>query len=694
MGTGGVALLAAVLTAYLGFRSGGFFVLDSALGAAVLSFVLLLRVLTVGAPFTGLPRGMCVAAGALALLAAWTQLSALWSDSDARAAVEADRTLMYLCALLLAGSWPGTARRLRWTVRSMVAAWLVLCAVGLLSRVAPDVLVVSEPGARLGYPVTAPNTLGLIAALALTACFALSGDGREPPWVRVVAAAAMPLAGATLLLTYSRSALAVCVIGLVLVVVLGRSRLAICALAGGGPATAVAVAFAYRADLLVSADSTSAAAVAQGADLALVMVLCVGGAALMRTLLLPVDRGIVGWTFRRGDIAGPAALAVTAVAVLAVLVAQDRLSVAEPPADAVAAEQGQVRDRLTSVSSAIRLEYWEVALDAFAKQPVQGHGAGTYQLLWQSRRSTTEDARDAHSLGLETLAELGLVGVMLLAAALLAIVQALASNVRGPDRVLYGGVLAAAAMWLVHSSVEWDWEMPVATLWVFVVGGAALAAAPPAPSAPPASGGQAVRVLVVCAAAIGLAGSVRLAFAQTRLLQAQDAVARGDCAAASNAAESSLRLLERPEAYEMLGYCALRAGDARVAMRALERAVAVDPGSWIPRYAQAVVRASAGRDPRPSARAALQRNPRQRLAREAVTGLTGTDPDRWRRAAPRFILPLDRPRPLSDFLLLRGSAKHQAGTSLVKSRAVSIPPIRSSATDADGPEGRAEAVPP
>ena len=52
----------------------------------------------------------------------------------------------------------------------------------------------------------------------------------------------------------------------------------------------------------------------------------------------------------------------------------------------------------------------------FTPEPLHGVGAGGWAVAWLRWRPFDEGAQDAHSLALQTLAELGLVGVALLAA--------------------------------------------------------------------------------------------------------------------------------------------------------------------------------------------------------------------------------------------------------------------------------------
>src|SRR6185436_20222326 len=80
------------------------------------------------------------------------------------------------------------------------------------------------------------------------------------------------------------------------------------------------------------------------------------------------------------------------------------------------------------------------------------------------------------------LGELGLVGLILLATALLAILAGLAVGIRGDRRTLYAALFAAGLAWVLAAGVDWHWEMPVVTLWLFAAGGAGIAARARRPS--------------------------------------------------------------------------------------------------------------------------------------------------------------------------------------------------------------------
>ena len=57
-----------------------------------------------------------------------------------------------------------------------------------------------------------------------------------------------------------------------------------------------------------------------------------------------------------------------------------------------------------------RYDYWRVALEAFAHEPLIGVGAGGWAVWWLRHRPYASGVVDAHSLELQTLAELGLIG--------------------------------------------------------------------------------------------------------------------------------------------------------------------------------------------------------------------------------------------------------------------------------------------
>jgi hypothetical protein len=630
---------------YTAFSAGGYFAGTTAVATALVAVVLALRLTVAERPFAGLSGPLAVAAGALGLLATWTLVSASWSHAPARALLEFDRVLLYLLVLVLCGSQERTPQNVRWVVRGLAGPAVLVCAAALASRLLPDLVhtsptVVNE---RLGWPVTYWNALGLIAVFGGMLCLALASDEREPSASRLLAASGLPVASATLMLTFSRGAFAAGAVGLIAFAVLARPRAVLIALPALMPAMAVAASQAYRSDLVQRADATGPASVAQGHELALVVVVCMLGAAAMRAATLRLERRAA--SVRPRPRAG-LGLRLGAAVLVAVTV------VAIGPFDVTARAQrqyhrfvdgsavrhrGDVRARLSDPGNNGRLEAWRMSLDAFADRPVHGFGAGTWQHLWAERRTTSFTMIDGHSLYLEMLAELGSVGFALLGTALVAMLIALAVRVRGPDRTLHAGLMAAGLVWALHAGLDWDWEVPAATLGFFAIGGIALAAREPSSR----GRGRAQRLIGAVALLVLAVTPASVAVSQAGLRESIDAFKRGDCGTAiDRALASSAAVPARPEPFELLAYCDARLARYELAEDMMRAAIRRDPRSWELSYGLAVVRAAGGRDPRPAARRALRLNPRGQLTRRAIQLFAARDQDKWRRRALGARLPV------------------------------------------------------
>jgi O-antigen ligase len=100
--------------------------------------------------------------------------------------------------------------------------------------------------------------------------------------------------------------------------------------------------------------------------------------------------------------------------------------------------------------------YWWTAWHALDDRPLLGSGTGTFDLIWAAGAPIPSYVLDAHSLYLETLVELGPLGLCLLLVALLVPVAA-AVRVRTPVGAAAAGAYVA---FLFHAGVDWDWEMP------------------------------------------------------------------------------------------------------------------------------------------------------------------------------------------------------------------------------------------
>jgi hypothetical protein len=648
--TAALLALPGALVVVFAFNGGGFFPFAPALAALGLAFLLLLRILFAEDPFGGFSPLLGVAAGAFALYCGWSLLSLTWSHAPGRALVETDRALLYLLLLVLFGSLRRTDEHLRWMVRWLVLGIATVCLCALITRVLPHVWPITPNivNNRLSYPITYWNSLGLLASMGCILALHLTSSLREPPPVRIAAAGALPMMATTLLFTFSRGSLAVVAVGVVLYALLGRPRGLLSGALAAAPATAVALLAAYHADLLATKTPTTVGAVSQGRHVAVVCGLCVAGAVVLRSICLPLDARLSAFSLsaptRRASRLAIGASVAAAIAVLLVAGAPHRIQREYHDfvnTTAPAAGNNDLRQRLTDPSNNGRLAMWRVSLRQFHQSELHGAGAGTFALAWSTYRSPTDSSAqvvNAHSLYMENLGELGIVGLALVLVTLGAIVFGLARQLPRSGRSVYAAALAATVAWALEAGVDWQWQMPVVTAIVFSLGGLALAGrGEPVPRG--ATVGRA-GAAIVCVA-VGVL-PLLVAVSQAHLDDGVDAFRQQDCRHAERSARAAASSLgARAEPYELLGYCAMDDGRARSAVADMRKSVERDPDNWRYRYDLAIARASAGQDPRPDLAWAKRLGPYQVLPDDAAALFPASSRRAWPRRAALAPLPDD-----------------------------------------------------
>jgi len=639
-------LVPAALTAFLGMQSGGFFPEATGIAAIALAALLLLRVTLARAPFAGWSRSAGLATAALGLLAVWTLLSALWSDSPARAMIEFDRTLLYTLALVLLATFAWRPGDLGIALRWLLLAMVGLAALGLVSRLYPDLGIgtVTDGRSRLAYPLTYWNALGVLCALGGVLAVHVASGGAERALARVLAVGTLPVLAVTAYLTFSRGAIVTAAIGLLAYVVLARPRRLLFTLLAAGAPTVLALRAAWDAEVLATARFALGEGPAQGAAVGRWVLGAVLGAMLLRVALLWLERRLDRVRLPR---ALPVALAVLALAgVTVAALAADlpdrvRTQAQEFAQGDEVTSAGDNRDRLSEVGNNGRLSLWGVALDVAEERPVLGAGAGMFAVEWLVRRPDRWQSLDGHSLYLEVLAELGVVGLAALLLALGALVGGVALRIRGPHRQAAAALLAAAIALLAHAAIDWDWEVTALFAWLFAAGGIALARAPGEAPVAFVAPGRSARVLIGLGCAVLALTPVAVVLSQRAVKDSAEAFVRGDCTRAVDGALNALDALSvRPEPHEIIGYCDLRGGQAALGVRAMRAAQARDPRDWRYHYGLAIAQAIAGEDPRPAAERARRLNPLEPLAVELDEALSETrSPRRWYRIAARSEIP-------------------------------------------------------
>jgi hypothetical protein len=460
-----VALVAGPVA--LAFFSGGFF--DRPRDIALLVAGVVLAVLVAAAPPGQLAPehpAARVALAAAAAYAGWIALSVTWAPVRDYAGDDAERALLYATVLAAAAIAFRERRAARTLEPLMAAGTVIVIGYGLAGRLVPGI-VTEHPQqsavGRLDQPLTYWNAMGALAAIGLVLCARVAADRERPSALRSAAAAAAVALGMGCYLSFSRGALAALAAGLLTVVVLAPTfaqlrAVILVAVAGAAGAIAGAASPAVRA-----LDGSMGTREREGAIVLVVAVVLMAVAAVAARLVqgerpdrrLPLPH----W-------AGWAALAAIA-ALLVVPIAAAGGKQQAPPAT------GATNQRFASLGSN-RYGYWRVAIDAGIDHPFKGVGASGFRVAWLQHRKVDENVRDAHSLELETFAELGLVGVAILAVLLGAVALSIRAAHR-VDPVLVAGPAAALTAWAFHSAIDWDWEMPALTLLAVVLAGALLA---------------------------------------------------------------------------------------------------------------------------------------------------------------------------------------------------------------------------
>jgi O-antigen ligase/polysaccharide polymerase Wzy-like membrane protein len=447
----------------LAFARGGFFD-EARLWAAIAAWVLA-AVAAVVAP-RALPRSApgIVALAGLAGLLAWTVASRDWAPLHGPAIDDAERIALYLGALVAATALlrGGPARI---AVPALAAGTVVVVGYGLSERLLPGVIDLAtsrSANGRLEQPLTYWNAMGALAAIGLVLCARLAGG--RPALMRALAAAAAAPLGAGVALSFSRGAIAAAVIGLAALAVLDPRRPALRGVAAVAAAGVVAGAVAVA---LPAVRTLEGARESQGlVMLATLVVVAVAAALVVRAAVDDGGRDRAAVRVRARHVVA---------ALLAVAAVTAGTAALEVTPEASNPDTGATAQRLSSTDSN-RYSYWRVALRAFEDAPLRGHGSGSFQVDWLRERDVAEAVRDAHSLPLETGAELGIVGVILLGLFVGGIVAA-AVVAHRRDGAAAIGPIAALGVYAVHSALDWDWEMPALTLVAICLAGLLMAAA-------------------------------------------------------------------------------------------------------------------------------------------------------------------------------------------------------------------------
>ncbi len=379
-------------------------------------------------------RGRAWGSGSLLLFAALTAFTAAsiaWSVQPANSWVETNRMVSYLAAfgggLALARIAP---RRWPALVGALGLLATVVSAYALVAKVFPATFDSGDLVGRLRLPFDYWNAVGLMAAMGVPACV-WAGSRREGGLLsRALAVPALGILGVAIMLSLSRGALIVAAVGLVCWFTLvsvrlrGAAVLILGALGAGG-----ASAWALSDGSLIHDNVAQHARVAAGHHFGivlLVMVVLLAGAGVAAAIAL--DRvSLSDMTRRRLG---------TGLIVLAALLPVAGIGAVAASHRGLSGTVSHVWNQLTSPNSggaapvpgrllqlgSSRGRYWNEALRVGEHALLKGSGAdgfataGTHYTVVL----TNQNVQHAHSYLLETFADLGMIGVVLTTALLVA----------------------------------------------------------------------------------------------------------------------------------------------------------------------------------------------------------------------------------------------------------------------------------
>jgi hypothetical protein len=247
------------------------------------------------------------------------------------------------------------------------------------------------------------------------------------------------------------------------------------------------------------------------------------------------------------------------------------------PTEERLSESDYTKAHLLSANGSGRWQIWSSAVDEFKEKPLTGEGAGSFQYWWPSHASLTKFVKDAHSLYVETLGELGLVGFLLIVSTLGLGFVAAGKRLMpaGSERPTVAALCAALAAFVIAAGIDWMWELTVVAIVGIVVlallVGAATEYAPREGATPLKRIGPRSAFVAICLVAICLEGLAVLS--QSRLQESQDAAKGGNATAAFSAADDA-RALEPWAAspYLQLALLEEQAGDLPAARRRIAQA--------------------------------------------------------------------------------------------------------------------------
>jgi O-antigen ligase len=573
--------------------------------------------------------------GLLLAFTALTAISIVWSVQPDTSWQESGRLLAYsgvfgagvALVRVVPERWPAI-------LGGLTLAAVVVCGYALLSKIFPSIAPLDFV-ARLNEPYGYWNAVGLAAAMGVICCMWLGARRDGHALLRALSYPAIGLMLLTLVLAYSRGALAALAVGLLAWFCVVPLRLRGAALLIAGALGAMAVAAWDFSNRALSSEGVPLAERANAGHQLGALV------AAMLVVLTLVGIAIGFQTARRAPSllirrrAGVALLAAIALAVVAFAgaLAHSQRGFAgsishtfDTLTNPNAKQPPNTASRLTAVAS-VRARYWKEAFQVFDAHPLLGAGAGGYATAHLRYESETFEVQHAHGFIVQTLADLGVVGLILVLALLLAWMASagrpthpfnrrwtswrawlqVRAGVRPgwhslreraltrytPERIGMLSMLCLVVVFGAHSLIDWTWYVPgnacVALLCAgWLAGRGELVAVPgsPAPWRWPQAWPQPSRTRAAVAGAVVIAALLAM-WSQWQPQRSEEAAQQADAQLKAHHEPAALAAAESAVSRDPLSIWALftlanvhnGAGQPRLARATLEKAVRIQPSN-------------------------------------------------------------------------------------------------------------------
>jgi O-antigen ligase len=585
-----------MLSLVVAFHDGGSSPLGLAIAAVGMIAVPLVALILAASGRLDLPRPSGAGVVALAGLGVWCAIalaSISWSLSPQSSWQDGIHVACAVAALAT-GMWIGAlVRRPAQAAASVLVVVAVVVAIYSITQRSFGDELVAAAFPRLREPLGYANALAALFVSGLPAALVL-GSRRE--WyARAIGAGSVAVLVTGLALTGSRGGILAALIALIVTLILVGRRLELIAVMACGLVPGLPAAL-YGVQLPTFSGTTPPPSA--GAGLFVALLAAVAAAAVLAILVQPVVEHLPP---PRRALAQRAVTALVAAIVLAGLVlaairSGGPIALVTTSWDQLSGN-GQVSnsaaDRITSLSSNLRYRWWSEAWHAFTLRPIEGFGAGTFDLIDQLSRPDNTISREAHSSGLQVLSGTGLLGGAAALAALAGSVAACIGGWRrlaGEERAAAGALCATVIALAFHAQIDWDWTFALITLVGYPLPGILATAGRGtvrAPSLERWMSGAAIPLLVVLAIACALPYLSTRAMARADDANGNDPALVQDDLAVSLDPLSVDALLDRAYVLQGLGRPKDAATDVRRALK-LEpanadtwiEATSLQGGSW------------------------------------------------------------------------------------------------------------------